>query len=207
MGFVGDHAARAKSSVVIDYGNQIMPIAGNDLLTEFENQGGPATKLGVFLRRYVLPMVQNVAQGAAVGTSKPVQPPAAPQLLTVTALGSEHVKLDITHTAPVIRGAKYFTEISADDPSFKGAIIHDHGASRSSIPVFLPTNSSGATPHTYYAASYVQYPGGPPSKPTPVVKFTMSGSTNADIPPGTGSGTATNGGQTFQGLGKAPIRR
>lgn len=183
-----------------------MPIEGNDLLVEFEHQGGPATKLGIFLRRYVLPMIQNVAQGAAVGTSNAIQPPAPPQSLTVTPLGSEHVKLDITHNAPLIRGARYFTEIKADDPTLVGAMIHDHGASRSSVPIFLPTNSSGSVPHVYYAASYVQYPGGPPSKPTPLVKFTMTGSTNADIPLGTGSGTASNGGQTLQGLGKAPIR-
>jgi hypothetical protein len=184
-----------------------MTFPGNDLLQEFENQGGAATKLGVFLRRYVLPTIQNVAQGAAVGTTKAVQPPDPPQALTVTPLGNEHVKLDITHNAPIIRGARYFTEISANEPSFKGAMIHDHGPSRSSLPVFLPTNSSSSIPHTYYAASYVQYPGGAPSKPTPVVKFTMSGATNADVPLGTGSGTATNGGQTFQGLGKAPIRK
>lgn len=183
-----------------------MTIPGNALLQEFENQGGAATKLGVFLRRYVLPTIQNVAQGAAVGTSKSVKPPAPPQSLTVTPVGPEHVKLDITHTAPIIRGARYFTEISANDSTFNGAMIHDHGASRSSAPVFLPTNGSDSTPHTYYAASYVQYPGGPPSKPTSTVKFTMSGTTNADIPKGTGSGTATNGGQAFQGLGKAAIR-
>jgi len=124
----------------------------------------------------------------------------------VTPIGSEHVKLDITHTAPVIRGARYFTEISANDPTFVGSMIHDHGASRSSVPVFLPTNGSDSTPHTYHAASYVQYPGGPPSAKTPTVTFTMSGATSADIPKGTGSGTATNGGQTFQGLGRAAIR-
>ena len=137
-----------------------MTFPGNDLLQEFENQGGAATKLGVFLRRYVLPTIQNVAQGAAVGTTKAVQPPDPPQALTVTPLGNEHVKLDITHNAPIIRGARYFTEISANEPSFKGAMIHDHGPSRSSLPVFLPTNSSSSIPHTYYAASYVQYPGG-----------------------------------------------
>lgn len=184
-----------------------MTIPGNELLQEFENQGGASTKLAIFLRRYVLPTIQNVAQGAAVGTTKPTEPPAPPQSLTVTPLGSEHVKLDITHNAPIIRGARYFTEISANDSSFNGAMIHDHGPSRSSLPVFLPTNDSGGSPHTYYAASYVQYPGGPPSKPTPVVKFTMTGSTNADVPRGTGSGTATNGGQPFQGLGKMAIRR
>jgi hypothetical protein len=178
-------------------------IPGSDLLAEIENDN---PKLGQFLRRYVLPTIQNVAQGAAVGTSKAVQPPAPPQSLTVTQIGAEHVKLDITHTAPIIRGARYFTEISADDTTFNGAMIHDHGASRSSAPIFLPTNAGDSTPHTYYAASYVQYPGGPPSSHTPVVTFTMTGATNADIPKGTGSGTATNGGQAFQGMGKAAIR-
>jgi hypothetical protein len=181
-------------------------IPGNDLLTTFENQGGPAAKLGIFLRRYVLPTVNATAQAAGVSSRGQLPPPAPPTSLTVTPLGTEHVKLDITHDAPLIRGARYFTEIKANDPSFIGGMIHDHGASRSSVPIFLPTNDSTGSPHTYYAASYVQYPGGPPSEPTQTVQFTMGGSTNADIPSGTGSGTASNGGQTFQGLGKAPIR-
>jgi hypothetical protein len=181
-------------------------IPGNDLLQAFENQGGAATKLGIFLRRYVLPTVSNTAKAAGVSPAGQLPPPQPPTSLTVTPLGNEHVKLDINHVAPIIRGARYFTEIKSNDPSFQGSMIHDHGASRSSLPVFLPTNDGNGAPHTYYAVSYVQYPGGPPSKPTPVVKFTMGGATNADIPPGTGSGTALNGGQTLQGLGHAPIR-
>lgn len=187
-----------------------MPIQGNDLLTEFENQGGPATKLGIFLRLYVLPMVQYVAQGAAVGTSKAVQPPAPPQSVSVSTSG-ELMQVTINHTAPTIRGVRHFTEISADDPTFSGAMIHDHGASRAPLPIQLPTKDGSGNTHKYYVASYVQYPGGPPSAPTfyggaSPVPVTMSGTTHMDIAKGTGSGTATNGGQTFQGLGRAPIR-
>ena len=188
-----------------------MTIPGNDLLQEFENQGGAATKLGVFLRRYVLPTVQNVAKGAAVGTTKAVKPPDPPQAVNVTTSG-ELMQVSIDHTAPVIRGAKYFTEISANDPSFNGAMIHDHGASRAPLPIQLPTKNASGVAHQYYVGSYVQYPGGPPSKPvfyggSSPIPVTMGGTTHMDIAKGTGSGTATNGGQTFQGLGKAAIRR
>lgn len=186
-----------------------MAIPGNDLLTEFENQGGPASKLGIFLRRYVLPMVNNVAQGAAVGSTKPIQPPAPPESVNVSTSG-ELMQVTINHSAPIIRGARYFTEI-ATNPGFVGAMVHDHGASRAPLPIQLPTKDSTGATHNYYVASYVQYPGGPPSKPTyyggaaPVV-VNMSGTTQMALQPGTGSGTATNGAQTLQGLGKAPIR-
>jgi hypothetical protein len=187
-----------------------MPIPGNDLLTEFENQGGPAAKLGIFIRRYIAPGINSVSQSLAGATTSERQPPAPPQSISVSTAG-ELMQVSINHTAPVIRGARYFTEISADDPSFVGAIIKDHGASRAPEPFTLPTKTSGGATHNYYVASYVQYPGGPPSKPvywggSSPVAVTMGGSTQMDIAKGTGSGTATNGGQTFQGLGRAPIR-
>lgn len=189
-----------------------MPILGNDLLTEFENQGGAATKLGIFLRRYLIPMIQNVAQGAAVSMTKQTQPPDPPESVNVTTAG-ELMQVTINHSAPIIRGAHYFTEISADDPSFQsGPMIHDHGASRAPVTISLPTKDASANTHNYYVASYVQYPGGPPSKPTyyggsQPVAVTMSGTTEMDIQPGTGSGTASSSSPTpFQGLGKAAIR-
>lgn len=188
-----------------------MPLPGNDLLQEFENQGGAAAKLGIFLRRYVLPTVQSVARSAAVGPTKQLPPPAPPESIGVTTAG-ELMQVVINHNAPMIRGARYFTEISADRTDFVGAIVKDHGASRSPEPFYLPTKTAAGATHNYYIASYVQYPGGPPSAPvywggaTPVA-VNMSGATEMDLQPGTGSGTATNGGQTLQGLGKAAIRR
>jgi hypothetical protein len=188
-----------------------MPIPGNDLLTEFENQGGPAAKLGIFLRRYVMTAINGVSQSLGGATTSERQPPSPPESVSVNMTGPESMQVTVNHSAPVIRGARYFTEISADDPSFVGSMIHDHGASRAPLPIQLPTKDTSGATHNYYVASYVQYPGGPPSKPTyyggsSPTPITMSGITQGNIAKGTGSGTATNGGQTFQGLGKAPIR-
>lgn len=189
-----------------------MPIPGNDLLQEFENQGGAATKLGIFLRRYVLPGITGVSNSVAGATTKQRQPPDPPESINVTTSG-EMMQVVINHSAPVIRGARYFTEVSANDPSFmNGPMIHDHGASRSPVTINLPTKTSGGVTHNYYVASYVQYPGGPPSAPryfggSAPVAVTLGGSTEMDIQPGTGSGTASSSSPTpFQGLGKAPIR-
>lgn len=187
-----------------------MPIQGNDLLTEFENQGGAATKLGIFLRRYVLPMVQNVAQGAAVGTSKAIQPPAPPESVNVTTSG-EMMQVVVNHTAPLIRGVHYIYSM-ATNPAMLNAQIEVKPATRAPMHIVAPTfQSDGTTKHSYYHAVQVQYPGGPPSKPTffgggTPTPVQLSGTTALDIQPGTGSGTATNGGQTFQGMGKAALR-
>jgi hypothetical protein len=191
-----------------------MSLPGNSLLTQVEAaQDVPtlAVKLGQYIRRYLGPSIQNVASNAAVDPSSEIQPPAPPESINVTTSG-ELMQVTINHTAPVIRGARHFTEISADDPSFNGSMIHDHGASRAPLPIQLPTKDGSGNTHKYYVASYVQYPGGPPSAPTffggsSPAAVTMSGTTEMDIAKGTGSGTATNGGQTFQGLGKAVIRR
>lgn len=190
-----------------------MPIPGNDLLQEFENQGGAATKLGIFLRRYIVPPLQTVARSAGVNTSKQLEPPPTPDSVNVTTAG-ELMQVTINHNAPLnSRTARYFTEVSADDPSFmSGPMIHDHGASRAPLPIQLPTKGSAGTTHNYYVASYVQYPGGPPSKPvyyggTSPTPIQMSGTTQMDIQPGKGSGTASSSAPTpFQGMGKTPIR-
>ncbi len=189
-----------------------MAIPGNDLLTEFENQGGAATKLGIFLRRHVLPSITTLAQSVGGATGSQKQPPSPPESVSVTTAG-EMMQVTVNHSAPMTRGAHYFTEISANDPSFmSGPMVIDHGASRSPVTIPLPTNNAAGTAHSYYVASYVQYPGGPPSKPTyfggsKPTAVTMSGTTAMDLQPGTGSGTGPSVSPTpFQGLGKSPIR-
>lgn len=186
-----------------------MAVPGNDLLTEFENQGGAAAKLGIFLRRYVLPSIGKTAQSSGVAATGPIPPPASPESVNVTTSG-ELMQVVIHHTAPVIRGQRYFTEV-ATNQAFVGSMIHDHGASRAPLPIYLPTKDTSGATHNYYVASYVQYPGGPPSKPTyfgggAPTAVNMGGTTQMDLQAGTGSGTASNGAQTFEGLGKAPIR-
>jgi hypothetical protein len=183
---------------------------GNYLLSEIENQGGTWTKLGQLLRRYITPTLDQVAMAAGVSSTGEKPPPNPPQSVNVTTSG-ELMQIVVNHTAPIVRGARYFTNISTN-PAGTNGIIHDHGASRAPAHIPLPTKTAAGVNHQYYVSSYVQYPGGPPSSPvhfgggptpTPV---TMGGTTQMDIQPGTGSGTATNGGQAFQGLGKSPVR-
>lgn len=187
-----------------------MSIAGNDLLSDVENGGGRWTKLGQFLRRYVVPQIQNVAQNAAVSATSQIPAPDPPESISVTPIGTEHIQVVVNHTAPVQKGVQYFTHI-ATNPQMTNALIVHHGTSRSPVPIFLPTKDAGANVQNYYVATIAQYPGSQPSKPTffggaTPVAVTLTGTTEANISPGTGSGTAANGGQTLVGYGKALVR-
>lgn len=183
-----------------------MSIAGNDLLSQIENE---MPKLGQYLRRYVAPAIQNTASAAAVSPHGDIQAPSSPESISVTTAG-ELAQVVVNHTAPIQKGVQYLTHI-ATNPQFTGAIIVDHGSSRTPPHINLPTKDSTGADHSYYFATIAQYPGSPPSAPTyfggaspqPV---TMSGTTHMDVQPGTGSGTARNGGQVFVGLGKSQVR-
>jgi hypothetical protein len=189
-----------------------MSLPGNDLLTAVESaQDVPtlAVKLGQYLRTYVATAIQNTASNAAVGASGNIPAPAPPESVQVVTSG-ELMQVVVNHVAPVTKGARHIIHI-ATNPQFTNALIRDEGASRSPSHYSLPTKDSGGNTHKYYVGAVIQYPGSPPSSPTyfggvtpsPV---TMGGTTQMDIMPGTGSGTATNGGQTFVGLGKAQVR-
>lgn len=189
-----------------------MSLPGNDLLTAVENAQDVqtlGTKLGQYIRRYLAPSVQNTAKSAAVGANGDIPAPAAPESISVTTAG-ELAQVVVNHTAPIQRGVRYFTTI-ATNPQFIGAIVHDHGSSRCPPPIYLPTKDGSGNTHSYYFGTVVQYPGSPPSKPTyyggvTPVAVTMSGTTQMTLQAGTGSGTASNGNQPFQGLGKAAVR-
>jgi hypothetical protein len=196
-----------------------MSLPGNDLLVGAQNaQDLPtlANKLTQYLRRYLVPSVQNTASNAAVDPNGNMPAPAQPESISVTTAG-ELAQVVVTHNAPIQKGIQYITTI-ATNPSFTGgAIIHDHGSSRSPAPINLPTMappvapSTDPTPHQYFFATVAQYPGSPPSKPTffggvSPTPVTMSGSTVMALQPGTGSGTTTNGNQALQGLGNNQIR-
>jgi hypothetical protein len=183
-----------------------MSLPGNDLLTQVE-QGNP--KLGQYLRQYLIPAIQQTASNAAVGPSGNIPAPAAPESINVTTSG-ELAQVVVTHNAPIQKGVQYLTHI-ATNPQFSGAIILDHGASRTPPHINLPTKDSLGATHNYYFATVAQYPGSPPSAPTyfggaSPVAVQMGGTTQLDIQPGTGSGTASNGGQTLVGLGKSQVR-
>ncbi len=183
-----------------------MTIAGNDLLAQIENDN---PKLGIYLRRYVKPAIETTAQNAAVDTAANIPAPAKPESINVTTSG-EYMQVVVNHTAPIQKGVQYITHI-ATNPQFTGSIIKDHGSSRSPEPFFLPTKDGSGNTHNYYVGTVVQYPGSPPSEPTyyggvTPVPVTMGGTTQMTLQPGTGSGTAANGGQTFVGLGKSQVR-
>lgn len=183
-----------------------MSIGGNELLAEVENA---FPRLGIYLRSYLVPAVENTAQNAAVGTTAQLPAPDPPESVGVTTAG-EMLQVVVTHNAPVQKGIQYITHI-ATNPQFLNPMIHDHGSSRAPVTLSLPTKDSTGATHSYYVATIAQYQGGPPSAPAyfggkSPTAVTMSGTTEMDIQPGTGSGTASNGGQPFVGIGKSQIR-
>lgn len=189
-----------------------MSLPGNDLLAEIENAPDLptlSTKLGQYLRRYIGAAIETSAQNAAVSPTSQIKAPASPESISVTTAG-ELMQVVVNHTAPVQKGVRYITHI-ATNPQFTNAIIIDHGASRTPPHISLPTKDSSGNTHNYYVATVTQYPGSPPSAPTYYggvnpAPVTMSGTTQMDITPGTGSGTAQNGGETLVGLGRSQVR-
>lgn len=183
-----------------------MAIAGNDLLSMIENE---SPRLGQYLRRYVLPSIQTTAQNSAVSPQGNIQAPTAPESISVTTAG-ELAQVVVNHTAPIQKGIQYLTHV-ATNLQFTGAIVIDHGSSRTPPHINLPTKDAAGNTHNYYFATIAQYAGSPPSAPTyfggaSPTPVTMGGTTEMDVMPGTGSGTASNGGQTFVGLGKSQVR-
>lgn len=183
-----------------------MSIGGNDLLAQIEKD---MPKLGIYLRNYVLPAIQTTASNAAVDPTSEIAAPAAPEGVNVTTAG-EMMQVVVDHTAPIQKGAHYIYSV-ATNPQMTNAQIEAKPATRAPLHFTLPTKNAGGDMHNYFVAVQVQYPGSPPSAPTFFGGVTpkpvnMSGTTQMDIQPGTGSGTATNGGQALVGLGKAKVR-
>lgn len=180
-------------------------IGGDDLLTEVQSRW---PRLGQLLSRYVIPAIDNLGTNMGASPNGYVAPPAAPQGLTINKIGAENVQITVQHTSPIPKGIHYFTEMVAStstaQPSFAGARVEHHGTSRSPISTpFLPTKDSSGSTHQYFFRSYAQMQGGKRSGYSPVVgPITMSGTTEADHTPSTGSGTAAaDGSQPGQGWG------
>lgn len=140
--------------------------------------------------------------------------PAPPQIGGLTAKVSsngELVHFQISDAGQVHQGIRYFTEIS-NNQNFSSPIVIDHGSSRTSHPIMLPTFNDAGGSQNWYARSYSQLPGSDPSAPVVYggkspIAFTMNGSTHLTLLPSTGSGTASNSGQQGgSGLGKT-LRR
>lgn len=157
--------------------------------------------------------LNTVATNAGVSPVGDIAAPKAPDAVAVKVAG-EMMHVSISHSGPLQRGVRYFTEI-ATEPSFAQPIVIDHGTSRTPHPFPLPTYiDAGGTKINYYVRSYAQNPGGPPSPPTVVggkgnpTKFNMGGTTQLTPLASTGSGTAPNTGQSAgQGLGTFQRRK
>lgn len=184
-------------------------LPGNDLLNQIEQEW---PKMGQYIRQYLVPAISRTAQNAAVSPTGSAAAPESPSGVSVAAAG-EMVHVSVTDNSALNRGVHYFTEISANDPSFRQPIVFHHGTSRTPPPFPLPSKDAGGTAISYYVRSYSQYPGSAPSapivhggaaNPTPI---TLGGATQLDLLPSTGSGTASgNGTQPAQGFGKFPVR-
>lgn len=183
-----------------------MSIGGKDLLAQIEKEN---PKLGIFLREHVIPAIETTARNSAVSPVAQIEPPAPPESVDLKTSG-EMVQVVVNHNAPLQKGAHYIYSFANND-QFSGAMIEAKPATRSPVHFTLPTKDAGGTNHDYRLAVQVQYPGSPPSAPTyyggqSPSKFNLAGTTQMDLITGTGSGTATNGGQALVGLGKAPVR-
>lgn len=192
-----------------------MSLPGNDLLTAVENAEDVPTmakKLGQYLRRYVATSIQTTASNAAVSPTAKIAAPAPPESVNVApATAGDMLQIVVNHVAPIQKGIHYIYHI-ADNPQFSNAMIEVKPATRSPVHFTVPTFAAdGATKHNYHVAVQVQYPGSDPSAPTyfggvAPSPINLNGTASADLLPGTGSGTAMNGGQAFVGLGKAQVR-
>ena len=156
----------------------------------------------------IIDSINRLAASVGASPTGEIPAPKAPDTVSVKTAG-ELMHISINHSGQLQRNVRYFSEIS-DSPSFAQPIVVDHGTSRTSHPIPLPTYADdGVTKATYYVRSYAQYPGSPPSPPTIVggqgspTAFQMAGSSAMTMLPSQGSGTGPNNGQSAgQGLGK-----
>lgn len=185
-----------------------MSIVSNELLTHIE---GENPKLGIYLRKLEKQITKGFSN-AGVSSTGNLAAPAPPESVSVSpATTGDMLQVVVNHVAPIQKGAHYIYTI-ANNPQFSNAMIEAKPATRSPVHFTLPTfQSDGTTKHDYHVAVQVQYPGSSPSAPTYLGGVSpspvqLNGTAAADIMPGTGSGTALNGGQTFVGLGKNLLR-
>lgn len=176
-------------------------ILDNALLAQIESEN---PRLGQLLRG-LGKSIQTLSTNTGASATGFVPAPDRPQGIVVNQQGDEHLQITVQHTSPVNKGVEYFSEVSTD-PGFTAPRVEHHGASRAPVStLFLPTKDLSGNTHQYYLRTYAQQPGSPPSE---VLVYsgnpiTMTGTTQADHTPSTGSGTAApNGSQGGSGWGK-----
>lgn len=178
--------------------------------------------LGALLRR-VMNGVNTLSTNSGVSATGEVAAPKPPDSVNVST-SNEMMHISISHGGQLNRNVRYFSEIDTD-PSFPRPLVVDHGTSRTSHPIpmpsgtanpsFNPANPVGPSnqpciPTKYFVRSYAQYPGAQPSAPTPfggkaatavqmqglaTTSGVISQFTPTNLLPSTGSGTASNSGQ------------
>jgi hypothetical protein len=157
----------------------------------------------------IITAVNTLAKNAGVASVGKVIPPApvdsinlsgpTPVNGVVTIPNSEVLHWTIQHNASVSKNIHYFSEVDTS-PSFTNPHVIHHGTSRTGF-LNLPTKDTSGNTHTFYLRSYTQYPGSDPSKPTVLgnlggaIGIQMGGTSQTDILPSTGSGTASPTGQ------------
>lgn len=174
--------------------------------------------LGTILNR-IINAVNLTAKNASVSSTGKVPPPNPVDAVNVSGalsnnaitVNGELLHLTLTHNQAVDKGIRYFTEVDTN-PGFTQPHVFDHGTSRS-LFIHLPAKTAAGAKQTYYVRSYAQYHGSDPTKPTVLgglsgpTPITMTGSSQVDLLPATGSGTASPGGQQGgKGLGTVVSR-
>lgn len=149
----------------------------------------------------------HVASQAGIDPVGQAVAPPPPQAITATVIG-EQLHLRVTDNNPTNRARKYWSEIHTDPNFTSPKIVISHDASRDA-QVVLPTLNGSAETQNYYVRTYSQVPGSPPSPVTPFpTAITMSGTTQGDLPPSAGSGTAPASGMVSgQGFGSFQTRK
>ncbi len=164
------------------------------------------SSLGSLLARFI-DAHNHVASQAGIDPVGQAVAPPPPQAVDATVIG-EQLHLRVTDNNPTNRQRVYFSEIHTNPNFTDPKIVVQHGATRDA-QVILPTNNSGAVMQDYYLRTYSQTPGSPPSTPIAYPTYiTMAGTTQGDLPPSSGSGTApASGTVSGQGFGSFQTRK
>lgn len=168
----------------------------------------------------IINAINTLATNSSVSATGKLPPPSPIDAINVSGspvtngiitCPSEVLHLTLTHNAPIQKGIQYITEV-ATEPNFLQPHVLDHGCSRS-LFTHLPTKDADGNMQTYYLRSYAQYHGSDPCKPTTLggltgaIAIQMTGASQTNLLPATGSGTAQPSGQQGgHGIGKVLFR-
>jgi hypothetical protein len=146
----------------------------------------------------------NTANGT--DPTQHIEPPTAPNTISVAA-GSDHVHVTLNDSSQRSRALNYFLEWSVNDPSFLAPHVEHLVAGRGRV-LALPAKDTLSNVYNYYFRGYSAYPSSKTASRKIVFggtipqAVTLSGTSQLDLLPSTGAGTAaTNGQQAGQGFG------